>query len=84
MGFACRWPLDPASGGFEQGTQGRKTGHRRRRGTPAPKSTLSQSSLNDGKLYEAELEWLPETPLHLRALQPPTAQGLPHKTDEAL
>ena len=40
--------------------------------------------MTEGKLREAELEWLAETPLHLRALQPTAAQGLPHKPDETL
>ncbi len=83
MGFACRWSLEPASGMFEQGSQSGKTGLPRRQGAPAPKEYFFLS-LNNWKLHEAELERLVETPLHLGAFQPPAAQGLPHKTDEAL
>ncbi len=83
MGFACRWSLDPASGGFEQGPQSGKTRLPHRQGAPVPKECLF-SNYTERKLREAELEWLAETPLHLSAFQPPAAQGLPHKPDEAL
>ena len=83
MGFCYHQALDPANSKPRQDPQSGKTGLRRRQGAPALQEYFF-SNLTEGKLYEAELEWLAKTPLHLRALQPPATQGLPHKPDEAL